>query len=324
MALFAAKLAFGLAVLAILLYRADWRTVLAEILDARVSLLLASWIFGFAGLFCYALMHHMAMRPLNMPLSTGHVLRILFQIRFYGLFLPGGANALVKWRKFSRPGGQPAQAFALMSFGQVLHAFSSLLLAVIGLNLDPRFPWPGLAWLTAGFFVLSTVLLLLLVSESAGSRFFRMFQSLRPDESSPSLMKRGLARLLGAAVEFRRSTWLEVTGYTAVGVAGKVFESIQLMLVAHAVGIGLPFETFIWMFGVVMLCTVVPVTAAGLGVREAALVSILVAYGVPEGRALTFSLVYYGAVILVRGLIGGLLEFQDWMWPGRHGETTRG
>ena len=68
---------------------------------------------------------------------------------------------------------------------------------------------------------------------------------------------------------------------------------------------------------VVLLCMVIPITVSGLGLREASLTAVLALYGVDEQLALAQSLLFFAAIVFVKGLIGGMFELKDALAPQR-------
>jgi hypothetical protein len=62
-----------------------------------------------------------------------------------------------------------------------------------------------------------------------------------------------------------------------------------------------------WIVACVSLVHLLPISLAGLGIREAAYAGLLEQYGVPLASGLAVSLAVFG-VILAQALIGGLVE----------------
>lgn len=78
------------------------------------------------------------------------------------------------------------------------------------------------------------------------------------------------------------------------------------MSVAHGVGLTLAPGRFLVGVPLVSLATMLPLSLAGLGVREWAWVWYLAPFGVPAGDAVALSLAYFGCPLLA-GLVGGAL-----------------
>ncbi len=322
-ALHFARLMVGVAIVAFLLWKYDWRTIARSLLAADLSCVATAWVFAILGLSCYAVMNRIALRPLKMPLSTLRILKILFQTRFYALFMPGGTNIIVKWYKFSQGGSQPGQALALMAFSRLLHLFSMLLLAVLGVWCDGRFPWQNVRWVMAALLVAAAALLPLFLSQSVIS--WLQSHAVGPWKRTPvpNWLRARIEKVARLSTAFRHLHWWEVGAVLACAVAGNAIETVQHVYIAGAVGLELPFLTLAWLRGVMMLCAMVPVSLAGLGIREASLVALLVVYGVRETDALAYSLLFYGVFIVGKGLVGGAAELWDWYNPTGEGSPDK-
>jgi uncharacterized membrane protein YbhN (UPF0104 family) len=295
------KLAVGLAIVGFLLARYDARGVLDAIAAADRASLALAWCCALPGIACFALAYRLARRPLEMPLRTWSIFKILLQVQFFGLFLPGGTNAVVKWYKLSRPADQPGQSLALVAFTRGAMTLTLLLLVLAGMLADPGFRWPGLFWLALTLLVLTVAFLLVCVSDRARERFRRLVGP--------------LWRRLHLLAAFGRLRPLEFAGVVGATLAGNLLETLEQLLIMHAVGIEVSFATVAWARGILIVCAMLPVSLAGLGLRELSMIALLAAYGYGAEDAMAYSLIAFGVFIVGKGLIGGMLELSDWLRP---------
>jgi hypothetical protein len=70
-----------------------------------------------------------------------------------------------------------------------------------------------------------------------------------------------------------------------------------------------------WIRSCILIPTILPVTVAGLGLREGASILLLGLFGVSEDRALAFGLLIFAVTALAVGMVGGLLESWRWLAP---------
>jgi uncharacterized membrane protein YbhN (UPF0104 family) len=75
---------------------------------------------------------------------------------------------------------------------------------------------------------------------------------------------------------------------------------------ARGMSFMLPVSFFLWAVPIVSLSALLPVTFAGLGVREGAWLVLLASSGIPPADIVAYSLLYFGCNLLV-GVIGGIL-----------------
>ena len=74
--------------------------------------------------------------------------------------------------------------------------------------------------------------------------------------------------------------------------------------------LAIPLITLDWVRAMVLIVQFIPVSIAGLGIREGVLVFILPIYGISPGDAMAFSLLLF-ALIIVIGLVGGIFEANE-------------
>jgi len=70
-------------------------------------------------------------------------------------------------------------------------------------------------------------------------------------------------------------------------------------------------RVIILVVAVVAVVSALPITISGLGLREASSVALLSYFGISEERALAFSLTFFAAFPVVKGLVGGITELID-------------
>jgi uncharacterized membrane protein YbhN (UPF0104 family) len=81
---------------------------------------------------------------------------------------------------------------------------------------------------------------------------------------------------------------------------------VQLWLIAQALGVDVPFAHCAVVVPLVSLFTLLPISVGGHGLREAAMVLLLVPVGIGEGQAITLSLLWLASCALVASS-GGLI-----------------
>jgi hypothetical protein len=98
----------------------------------------------------------------------------------------------------------------------------------------------------------------------------------------------------------------------AQGVAFQALVTLSNYCAARSVGVEVPPPALAWIVSAVSLVHLLPISLAGLGLREGAYALLLQQYGVPFSLGLSLSLAVFG-IILAQALIGGLVEM---LWKG--------
>ena len=116
---------------------------------------------------------------------------------------------------------------------------------------------------------------------------------------------RHLAELAGVALAILRSphSFAPIFG---ISIAAHLLTAVAAWCAAGAINANIPFLYTVFLVPPVVLVTVVPISVAGWGVREGAMVAAFGYAGLPEDDGLVVSLLF-GAGYLVMGAIGGLV-----------------
>ena len=88
---------------------------------------------------------------------------------------------------------------------------------------------------------------------------------------------------------------------------------ILTAVLADAAGLHLAFQAWLFAWPMAKISAVVPLTQGGIGVREAALVGLLLPFGAPAAKTAAVGFAWEG-VIIVGGLIGGLAAYLIGRW----------
>ena len=222
--------------------------------------------------------------------SAVEACRINFAAAFYGLTVPAGnlAGGAVRIYRLGG-GGRPMPALAAVFADRVHATYGTLLAGSIFWIADPVAAPPvlgaALLAITAG---MPVVYLLLRKGSPLAARL-------------PEKWSRALGREATVAPA-------ETAGIVALSMAAQLFGLGAVVAAASAVGLDVSPLTLGWVRTAVMVLVMLPITIAGFGVREGALVAVLAQYGVPGEEAVAFSLLMFAIATLPNGALGGLLE----------------
>lgn len=226
---------------------------------------------------------------------------------FFSLFLPTavGGDAF-RATMVARASREPEAAVLSVVLDRAFGVLALLLFGVIGLLLDPAGAG-GLGLRLAGavapgrLLVLAGASLAGLLALAVAARRHPRFRAL--PATLASTLRGTLARGRQAALAL------------VVSLAVQGLMVLLWMVIAWGVGLPLPPERFLVGVPLVSLATMLPLSLAGLGVREWAWVWFLAPYGVPAGDAVALSLGYFACPLLA-GLVGGALFTARGAGPG--------
>lgn len=215
---------------------------------------------------------------------------INFAAAFYGLTVPAGnlAGGAVRIYRLGG-GGRPMPALAAVFADRVHATYGTILAGSIFWLADPVASPPAVGLALLGITAAVPVAYLLL----------------RKGSPLAARLPEKWGRALGREATVAPTETLHVVG---LSMAAQLFGLGAVVAAAHAVGLGISPLTLGWVRTAVMVLVMLPITIAGFGVREGALVAILAQYGVPGEEAVAFSLLMFALATLPNGAIGGLLE----------------
>ena len=229
------------------------------------------------------------------------ILEVILVTNFYGLLLPGiVTGGAVMWYRVRRAAEQPASGMAVLSaiaFNR-LAEFVVLLGAGIALWVVDVGAAAGLALglqLALVFAGLSAIYLLLTTGIAAGlvGQIARRVRVLSTAVEALNRLPRWSPRAHGRIA--------------AVSVVQVILGAAAFYLFAAALSLPISLITATWLRSLVVVLQTLPISIAGLGVREGTLVLLLGPYGVEPADAVAFSLLLFSGTLFV-GALGALLE----------------
>jgi glycosyltransferase 2 family protein len=93
-----------------------------------------------------------------------------------------------------------------------------------------------------------------------------------------------------------------------LGIVMHLLGTLAYGLVASGLHLDMSLATIGWTRATAMLAAILPISVAGLGVRECVLVLLLAPYGVPAPDALVYSLLAFAVTVLAPAMAGALIE----------------
>jgi len=268
--------------------------VAALSLNAIGTVLIRAWIA------------HLTTRATGVMLGFWELIRINLIARFYTIALPRGASAAIRWHHY-RKGGSGHAAAALLLFENLVSVFTlflsaALILSVEGGEAGPvaRYLMP-LAWCGA---VASACVLLPFLHRPAAALFRGALGWLlkRPGRVS------GIARRFLAAIDCYHNLPVRRLGSILLAsVLGYVFFVLSAWVLAQGMELGVGLFVIAWVRSVTLLAALIPITIAGLGVREGVMIALLGGYGVSASNAFAYAIAAF-CIQLALGLVGAILE----------------
>lgn len=237
----------------------------------------------------------------------GRLLRLNFAASFYALVVPGQVGAeIIKAYQLGRGRSDAETIAASVMLDKITGLLSLLTLGGIGALLSSLPFGQALRLTLAGFFAGCAAVLFGL--RIPALRQFALCSGKRLQACFPRLDRpvRQFTLFVEAWCSYLRRPGL-LWASLAAGVLQQAIYISMVVLLSRQLGLELPVSEWSWIFALTSVAGILPISLAGLGVREGAFVGLLGAFAIPAERALALSLTIFALQILL-GLIGGALE----------------
>jgi uncharacterized membrane protein YbhN (UPF0104 family) len=229
------------------------------------------------------------------------LLRFTFINCFYGMALPGQLTGEVaKAYRLGRRVGDVKTVSLSVIFDKLTGIIGLLNLMFIGLLLSSR-NLPPILYVSAGLIVLAALFCMYAVRIPFCVRVVETVTSALPGRI------RDFARNIMASMQQFDNKPVAMISNIVLGALYQIISIAIIMTFARELGIGIAVIDWFWIFGVVSIIQFLPISIAGLGVREISFVGILGLFLVPAPAALALSFSIFG-IQLLYALIGAAVE----------------
>lgn len=305
---FLAKIAVSAGLLWLCLYLIDFRQPFVAVVAIDPLLLLIAFICGTLGtIILPAVITRYALQISKIRLSLKQLVVLNFAIRFYVIIMPRIVSIWLRWKRYGG-GSLSGKAFALLVFERVVQLVTMCLFAFGALWIERDIIGAEANALLILTFVMSIMSLLLLapfLSHWFAEKLDQLLLKLK--RVLPQFISSKLSRLVAVVTAFRdldKAVILRIASISAIAFLLFVASSY---IVANALNIAISFVALIWIRALVFMLTLIPISVAGIGLRELGFAGLLALYGIDMQAAIAFSFANFG-LQLGMAAIGALLE----------------
>lgn len=280
----------ALGLLAGLVYAVSLREVTRAFADADWRWAAAAMGFFFTAHGAHAVRLQMLLHALGLRWTWREVAHFHFTSLAYALALPGGAvtGTAVRLYRISNAGRDLGAAGAGLLLDRLVATLTLGVSGLVGATIS------GFAW--------NPMILLALLAVSvgaAGALALALSGAPRVARIADWMARRGIAR----AAPLRPTLYACALSLGIHGVGILAF-----VCAAHALGLSMNFAEMACARAAMIVAAMLPISVAGLGVREGAALFALGALGVAPERAFAFSLMTFLLGWAAPGALGGIIE----------------
>ncbi|MDY6986976.1 MAG: lysylphosphatidylglycerol synthase transmembrane domain-containing protein [Thermodesulfobacteriota bacterium] len=313
MAKYILRIATSCLLFAYIAFKVDWGTVASAFKLIRPDFYFLSTLVALICPVVMASKYHVMTKGTQIELSILRLTAINYISRFYAVFLPTALGPeLVRWYKVTQ--NKRGRSFFLAStilerilFLLVLLAFGSIPLLGFTFNQNITLFTHQLApILTSALFVLIGGLVFFFFPNAQRKLKQLTKKSLNIQEDS------GVGRFL-AEFELKHSVLSVVGPLFALTLLWQLFFVVRMLLLFWSLEIGVTLIDVAWMGSLVMLLQVLPITFAGLGVREGAYAYLFALYGFEAEKGVVLGMLFFSQMLIFAsvGAILNVIERQN-------------
>lgn len=294
----------GLGLLVWLLLRIDPQQLLGTWMQADKALLFSAVVLAFPMMFIKIERWRYLLRSQGIACPFVDAATAYLSTYYIGVVTPGRVGEILKALYLRQHNVSTGTAMVSVVLDRAFDVLVLLGLASLGIGLVPQLAalWQLQVWgaviilsATGGFLLLRTQIL-----QSLG-RWLTGRLSLNADQASDFLAGlRQVATVPTLFVAFLLSvgSWLVIL--------------LSCYLIAMSLSIGTSFWYLAFAVAAAGMAALLPVSIAGIGVRDSVLVIVLGLIGVAPQKALAFSLLYFAIFGVVLGTVGAVFWYR---WP---------
>lgn len=291
-------------IILVLIFRnIELNKVIGIIKQANVGYLLLAIVAQLISTILAGCRWHLVMQLINFSQSNWFYIKSYFKGSFFNQGLPTsiGGDA-IRVLDVAATGQRKRDAFIGVFIDRILGLTGLLLLNLVANNLAPNLLPKGMYWL------INSIVLLGL----CGFTFLALLHKIRFFEQwrLTAYILRISTNLKNVLKDFK-----SISIQMFIGVIIHLFSMINIFFVGQSVGLDYNLLTFSVIVPPVILLTLIPISLAGWGVREGAMIGLFTLIGADKSIVLSMSILY--GIILILASLPGLQVYLS----GRHKQT---
>ncbi|MDH4136097.1 MAG: flippase-like domain-containing protein [Anaerolineae bacterium] len=319
-----AKVIVSLILIVLLLREIGLQETLEKLLQVHPGYLLAALVVALLGVVVRAYRWQVLLSALEVEVPLGQLIALYFIGFLFTNVLPTGFGGdPIRMYELSRYTQRTAESAGTVLADRFFGLIVLQAMAVLALAFGYQLVEPWMIAFTVLLFVGSLVSVWLLLNQrlwqSLGERLKPLASFGQKQGAFPSTGSgHGLSKLEGKAegiIKGLKRFYESLHGYNVAAVGKTLGVSlifnISLITMNYLLGLSLGDRVSIWYYflfvPITSIVTILPVSFAGLGVREGAYVFLFTQAGMPRETALSLSLLVYVISIFTPGLIGGII-----------------
>ena len=247
--------------------------------------------------------------PINHSLLS--LVRINFISRFYALFLPSAVGReFVRWMKVTRNQKGRASFVASIIFERL--TFLLVLILCGSIPLLKYQSMPEIATLRLRlqpWVLLALVIIAVLLSFYASASIRSLAKSIVGCMFKRLSDKFNIGSLIDS-ISPNNMKPAYYAGIIGLSLVWQIFYISRLLMLIKAAALPLNIVDILWMGSLVLMLQTLPISFAGIGLREGAYAYLFTLYGLPPEKGVLIGILFFSQM-LIMAAVGGVFELKD-------------
>ena len=285
-----------------LIFKIDRQILVGSFRDIEISFFILSTCVALSAPIVKAYKYFLLIRGTALSVSVIRLVKIDFIARFYGLILPSALGpAAIRWYKLTKNKNGKSFFLASTMVERLIFIFISLLCGTI-----PLFFYsdnPAIISLRQNLFGLMVVAYTVLIT--ALIYFFSSTVQNFFNRTARSLIR---IKNDSKADQFLNNFSLKDSSLTIIGALSFLSLLWQFIFLSriyflfHSISISFSFIEAMWMGSIVLLLQILPVSFAGIGVREGAYAYLFTLLGLPAEKGFLVGVLFLAQMLIVSAI----------------------
>jgi hypothetical protein len=303
------KIALSCLFVGYLFFKVELSTLAAAISSIDVGLYMVSTLLAVISGIIVAGKYYFLIKGSAMSHSLISLVKINFIARFYALFLPSAAGReVVRWIKVTRHKKGKAQFIATILFERLTFVFVLLFCGISALFLEPSNPeievlrMRILPIAAIGICLVAVFLLFYIlppIRDRIKSAVYATLQKIRP-------------RLeVGGYLDNHHFSKIDASVFTLIfglSIIWQIFFICRLLVLLKAASVPLGILDITWIGSLVLLLQTIPISFAGIGLREGAYAFLFTLFNLPPEKGVLMGILFFSQMLII-AFVGGILEY---------------
>lgn len=245
----------------------------------------------------------------RMKISIQQLFEISLMTTFYGLFLPGTlAGGAVRWHKISKVDNRPAESLTAIVYDRFISTLGLIMVGIIFWLFERQVQTNremGLILFVA--FIVFVASYILAFNGTVAAGLIKMNDAML---FIPEFVREKIKKILVSSTDYRKISKRKHIDIFILSILYDFCGILAIFLFSLSLDLPLTFVQLGWIRSIVLILSMLPISFAGIGVREGSMIFLLQAYGIESASAIALSfLIFSGNIVLA--LCGGLIELKN-------------